>query len=151
MLPECSQFYEFLKLVHDSFKATWHAAHFKWIFSSNNFMNLPNKFHKTFRTLWIFIFSIFLLAFSLFIGSSFVCVYLEASSLYVDFSMAFHYDTSKLEASASYSTLVFDYCSSQQTTQTQCSWSAQSHGLRVSCSCEFNCGKSVAMWALCIT
>jgi hypothetical protein len=40
-----------------------------------------------------------ILAFSLFIGSSLFYGYLEASSLDVDFSLVFHDNTSKLEAS----------------------------------------------------
>ena len=59
----------------------------------------------------------------------FVCVYMGASSLDINFSLVFHYSISKPKASNACSTLVFDYYTSKQATQTQCSWSAQSCGL----------------------
>jgi hypothetical protein len=61
-------------------------------------------------------------AFLLVIGSSLLCVYLEASNLAVDFSLGFDYSTSKPDASNVSSSLVFDYYTPKQATQTQCSW-----------------------------
>jgi hypothetical protein len=52
------------------------------------------------------------------------------SSLDINFSLVFHYNISKPEAMNACSSLVFDYCTSKQATQTQCSWSAQSCGLK---------------------
>ena len=47
------------------------------------------------------------------------CIYLEASSLDVDFSLVFHYySTSKLKASSVSSSLVFDYHTLRHATQT---------------------------------
>jgi hypothetical protein len=53
-------------------------------------------------------------------GSSFIYVYMEASSLDVNFSLVFHYSTSQLEASNAGSSIVFDYCTLQQAPQPQC-------------------------------
>ena len=105
-------FYQFeipYELVDDSPTLTWHVAPLSFMTVDlylYNFMNLPNWFHKTFRTLW-FLYSQLLtssfrilFAFSLFIGSSLLCVNLETSSLHVDFSLAFHYSALKLEASS---------------------------------------------------
>jgi hypothetical protein len=79
-------------------------------------MNLQTKlFHKSIWAFW-FLYSQILnfslsrfafFAFLFFIGSSLFCVYLEASSLDVDFSLVFRYSTSKPEASIAKS-LVFD-------------------------------------------
>ena len=55
-------------------------------------------------------------------------VNLEASSLDIDFSSVFHHNTSHLEASNANSSMVFEYCTPKQATQTQCSWSVQSYG-----------------------
>ena len=67
-------------------------------------------------------------AFLLFIGSSLLCVYLEASSLDFDFSLVFHYNTLKPKANTAGCSMVFDYRTSKQATQTQCSSSTESHG-----------------------
>ena len=67
-------------------------------------------------------------AFFLFIGFSLFYVYLEASSLDVDYCLVFPYLTSNPEASNAESSLVLDYCTSKQATQTQHSWSVQSRG-----------------------
>ena len=56
--------------------------------------------------------------FSLFIGSSLLYVYLEASSLDVGFFFGLHYSTSKPEASTADSSLISNYCTSKQATQT---------------------------------
>ena len=88
-------------------------------------MNLPNRFHESFCTLWVSYSQVLnflpprftFFAFSLLIGSSLVCAYLEASSLEVKFSLVFHYNISKPEASNVGSSTVFDYCTSKQTTQ----------------------------------
>jgi hypothetical protein len=63
-------------------------------------MSLSNQFHKTCRDVW-FSYSQFLnfFAFSLIVGFYWFCVYLEAYSLCVDFSLVFHYNASKPEAS----------------------------------------------------
>ena len=142
------QFHEPFKLVHDSSKLTWHVAYLKWTFTSNKFMNLLNKFHKTFRTLW-FLYSQLLylpshfafFEFSLFIGSSFVCIYLEASSHDVKFSLAFHCCTSKMEATSAGSSR---HRSKQH--EPNVVGVRNLMDLRVLCGCEFNCGKSLAMW-----
>ena len=66
----------------------------------------------------------------LFIGSSLVCVCLEASNLDINFSLVFHHNCSKLEASNASSFMVFHYSTSTQATQTQCNWSVPSHGFK---------------------
>ena len=53
-------------------------------------------------------------------GSSFIYVYMEASSLDVNFSLVFHYSTPQLEASNAGSSIVFNYCTLQQVPQPQC-------------------------------
>ena len=47
--------------------------------------------------------------FLLFIGSCLFCANMEASNFDIDFSLAFHYNTSKPKASNVKSSMVFDY------------------------------------------
>jgi hypothetical protein len=96
-------------------------------------MNLPNQFYKYCCTLWFSYYQLLtssyaFFAFLLSICSSLFCIYLQASSHGVDFSLVFHYNTSKTEASHANSSLVFDCCTWKQATRTQCNWSVQSCG-----------------------
>ena len=78
-------------------------------------MVIPNQLHKSFCTLWFHILNFSLphfvfFAFSLFIGSSLICVDLKTLSLDINFPLVFHCGTSKLEASSSNSFVVFHNC-----------------------------------------
>ena len=83
-------------------------------------MSLPNRFHKTFRTMWFscsqflnFFASLFcILCLLIDRWFSWFCVYLEAC-LSVNFPLVFHYNTSKPEASNADSSLFIVHCSKQ--------------------------------------
>ena len=135
------QFCEPFKLVHDSSKLTqfivWHTSiSWLWTFTFNNFINLPNQYHKHSHTLWFLYFQLlsFLPPHFTFFAchSSLVPLYYVFTwgplALMSFFLLVFHYNTSKLKASNANSSLVFEYCTLKQATQTQFSWSAQSRG-----------------------
>ena len=91
------------------------------IVDSSNFMNICALY--CFRILNFLTPNFTFFAFSLFIGSSLLCIYLKASSLDFDFSLVFHYNTLKPNARSADYSMVFEYRTSKQATQTQCSWS----------------------------
>ena len=71
-----------------------------------------------------FAFSVFLL----FTSASLLCVYLEASGLDVNFFWSFNCNIAKPGTRIVGSSMVFDHCTFEQATQTQCSRSGQSCG-----------------------
>ena len=79
------QFQEHIKLVHDSCKPTWHVAHLN-VMIVNLYLELLHESSKAISQHVIFIISppqilaslFWILAFFLFIGSSLLCVFLEA-------------------------------------------------------------------------
>ena len=91
----------------------------QWTFTSSNFMNLPNQFHKSFCTLW-FSYSQLLNFLPPSLHS------LPSCCTLVPFYSVFTWKP--LVSISLVSSLVFEYCTSKQATQTQCSWSAQSCG-----------------------
>jgi hypothetical protein len=61
-----------------------------------------------------------------------LCVYLEASSLDIEFSLAFHHNTSNLQASNanSYMILILNIAHQSKQHKSKCNWSVQSYGFK---------------------
>ena len=130
----------------------WHTSiPWYWTFTSNNFMNLPHQFPKSFCTLWVLYsqllnflpprFSFF--AFLLFIGSSLGCVYQEPLTSKSNFLWPFITisQSQKLVVSVLLWSLIIVHQSKQQ--KIQCSGVRYFVDLRMQFGCGFDCRKIV--------